>query len=222
MFDKCKIYLLTAFHIVFKISVNKDEVTSEELSKEFGLRQKTCWEFKQKVRQAMRCGTRTPNILKGEVHVLEFDLDREKIDVKTGRVKTSKRWIFVALEIAKDGYNRAYAEIITSITLNTLTSFFDKHINKNASIVMEELKAYTLNKRYKNLRQLPFDDRKNFPELLNHFTNIKKWLQGNDYRRCSDEQLQGYLDEYHFRFNRRKKKGTIFDTLICRMVAKHK
>ena len=53
MFEKCKISLLTAFQIIFKISISKNEVTSEELSKEFGLRQKTCWKFKQKVRQVM-------------------------------------------------------------------------------------------------------------------------------------------------------------------------
>lgn len=43
------------------------------------------------------------------------------------------------------------------------------------------------------------------------------WLRGIHHH-CSKERLQGYLDEYHFRFNRRASKDTIFDVLIRRMM----
>ncbi|HUZ60772.1 MAG TPA: IS1595 family transposase, partial [Hanamia sp.] len=32
------------------------------------------------------------------------------------------------------------------------------------------------------------------------------------------ERLQGYLDEYHFRYNRRNRLDTIFDVIIRKMV----
>ncbi|MFR9592342.1 MAG: IS1595 family transposase, partial [Rikenellaceae bacterium] len=35
---------------------------------------------------------------------------------------------------------------------------------------------------------------------------------------CSKEHLQGYLDEYHYRCNRRSHTEGIFDNLIKRMV----
>ena len=41
MFDKCKFSLLKAFHIAFKISTKKKGMSSEELSEEFELCQKT-------------------------------------------------------------------------------------------------------------------------------------------------------------------------------------
>ena len=50
MFDKCKFPLQLAFHIVFKISTKKKGMSSLELSQEFELRQKTCWEFKNSSR----------------------------------------------------------------------------------------------------------------------------------------------------------------------------
>lgn len=53
MFDKLKFSLLIAFHIVFKISTKKKGMSSLELSEEFELRQKTCWEFKWKIQQAI-------------------------------------------------------------------------------------------------------------------------------------------------------------------------
>ena len=162
-----------------------------------------------------------PYILKGEVHVLEFKHVFENINEKTGKLQKSKRWIFVALEIAKNGSGRAYAEAIKYLTVDSLTYFLDKHISIETFVVMEKLKAYTLSNKYKNLRQLPVNDDKNFPELQAHIANLKAWLRKN-YRCHNSAQLQGYLDEYHFRFNRRKKKGSIFDALICRMVKSEK
>lgn len=46
MFDKVKFSLLVTFHIAFKISTKKKGMSSEELSEEYEVRQKTCWEFK--------------------------------------------------------------------------------------------------------------------------------------------------------------------------------
>ena len=56
-----------------------------------------------------------------------------------------------------------------------------------------------------------------FPDLHIHIMNIKGWLRGMHHH-CTKEQLQGYLDKYHFRYNRRNSMNTIFDLLIKRMV----
>lgn len=97
MFDKLKFSLLIAFHIVFKISTKKKGMSSLELSEEFELRQKTCWEFKWKIQQAMASSKRFP--LNGEVHVDEF-LIGEYEEGKQGRSGDSKkRLVVIALEI---------------------------------------------------------------------------------------------------------------------------
>lgn len=69
MFDKCKFSLLLAFHIAFKISTKKKGMSSVELSNEFELRQRTCWEFKWKLQQAMQSSKQYP--LTGKVYVDE-------------------------------------------------------------------------------------------------------------------------------------------------------
>jgi len=67
------------------------------------------------------------------------------------------------------------------------------------------------------IKQIASDKRTNFPELHIHIMNIKEWLRGIHHH-CSKKHLQGYLDEYHYRYNRRNLMDTIFDNLICRMV----
>ena len=70
MFDKIKFPILLAFHIIFKIATKKKGMSSLELSHEFELRQKTCWEFKWKIQQAMQSSLKYP--LQGQVHVDEL------------------------------------------------------------------------------------------------------------------------------------------------------
>ena len=67
------------------------------------------------------------------------------------------------------------------------------------------------------LKQIALEDGRNFKELHIHIMNIKGWLRGIHHH-CSKERMQNYLDEYHFRYNRRSNMDTIFDVLIRKMV----
>jgi hypothetical protein len=215
MFDKCKFSLLIAFHIVFKISTKKKGMSSLELSHEFELRQPTCWEFKWKVQQAMQSSKQHP--LAGEVHVDEFFIGGPE-DQKRGRSKGDKRLVIVALEKAKDGVGRAYAQLIETASAEEFTPFFAGYISKKAKIITDEWLGYLpLKKQYKKLRQIPSSDGKNFSDLHIHIMNLKGWLRGIHHH-CSKERLQGYLDEYHYRYNRRNNMDTIFHNLIVKMV----
>lgn len=208
MFDKCKFSILLAFHIAFKISTKKKGMSSEELSEEYELRQKTCWEFKWKIQQAMQSSGNYP--LTGKVHVDEFFVGGAEEGV-FGRGSKNKRLVAVALEILHEGFGRAYAEVIDDASAKSLRPFFERRISKDAEIITDEWNGYKpLKKDYPNLTQVPSDKGNNFPQLHIHIMNIKGWLRGIHHH-CSKERLQGYLDEYHFRFNRRAFKDTIFE-----------
>ena len=215
MFNKCKFSILLAFHIAFKISTKKKGMSSEELSEEYELRQKTCWEFKWKIQQAMQSSGNYP--LTGKVHVDEFFVGGTE-EGAIGRGSKNKRLVVVALEIVHEDFGRAYAEVIDDASAKSLRPFFERRISKDAEIITDEWNGYKpLKKDYPKLTQVPSDKGNNFPQLHIHIMNIKGWLRGIHHH-CSKERLQGYLDEYHFRFNRRAFKDTIFDVLIRRMV----
>jgi hypothetical protein len=210
MFDKCKFSLLIAFHIVFKISSKKKGMSSLELSHEFELRQPTCWEFKWKIQQAMQSSKQHP--LTGEVHIDEFFIGGPE-EQKRGRSKGNKRLVIVALEKVKDGVGRAYAQIIEAASSEEFKPFFKNYIDKKANVITDEWTGYLpLKKEYENLKQVPSNDGKNFPDLHIHIMNLKGWLRGIHHH-CSKARLQGYLDEYHYRYNRRNNMDTIFQTV---------
>ena len=215
MFDKCKFSLLVAFHIAFKISVRKKGMSSLELSKEFGLRQVTCWRFKRKIQKAMKSSGEYP--LEGEVHVDECMIGGPE-EHKRGRNHGKKKLVVVALEKLEQGVGRGYAQVIDRASSKDFKPFFETYISKESKVITDEWNGYTpLKQLYPNMEQVPSDSGKGLPDLHIHIMNIKGWLRGIHHH-CSREHLQGYLDEFHFRFNRRNNMDTIFNLLIKRMV----
>lgn len=215
MFDKCKFSLLVAFHIAFKISTKKKGMSSLELSEEYELRQKTCWEFKRKIQQAMKSSGNYP--LTGEVHVDEFYVGGEEDGVIGRNSDSKKKLIVVALEIVKGGVGRAYAQVIDDASATSFRPFFHKYISREAKIITDEWNGYKPLMNEYSIEQRKSEDGKNFPQMHIHIMNIKGWLRGIHHH-CSKERMQGYLDEYHFRYNRRNQMDTIFDVLLRRMV----
>lgn len=214
-FDKCKFPLHVAFHIVFKVGTRKKGMSTLELSREFGLRQKTCWDFKRKIQQAMKSSKQ--HKLSGKVLVDEF-LIGEKEDNLRGRSHGKKRLVIVALEKVKNGVGRAYARVIEAASSKEFQPFFKDYINTNSKITTDEWNGYKpLIKDYPKLKQIPSDDGQGLSELHIHIMNIKGWLRGIHHH-CSKEHLQGYLDEYHYRYNRRNNMDTIFHLLMKRMI----
>ncbi|MCB0540514.1 MAG: IS1595 family transposase [Bacteroidetes bacterium] len=218
MFDKIKFPLLIAFHVCFKISTKKKGMSSLELSEEFGLRQKTVWEFKWKIQQGMASSRK--NKLGGKVQVDEFLIGQYE-EGKLGRSGDSKKkLVIVALEILekKGGVGRAYAQVIDRASSKEFRPFFETYISKDAYVITDIWRGYLpLKKDYPNLEQIPSDKGKGMQQLHIHIMNIQGWLRGIHHH-CSRERLQGYLDEYHFRYNRRAMMGSIFDLLLRKMV----
>ena len=193
-------------------------MSSLELSHEFDLRQKTCWEFKWKIQQAMHSSMLHP--LTGTVHVDEFFIG-EYEEGQIGRSSESKkRLVIVALEVLidKGSVGRAYAKVIDHASGKEFKPFFNDYISHDANVVTDDWKGYLpLKKEYPHLEQKLSNKGSNFPELHVHIMNMQGWLRGIHHH-CSKEHLQSYLDEYHYRYNRRNHMDNIFDNTISRMV----
>ncbi len=188
-----------------------------ELAEEYGMRQKTVWDFKRKIQSAMQSSGNYP--LDGVVHVDEFYVGGEEEGVTGRSLGGKKKLVIVALEIVPGGVGRAYAQVIEDASANSFRPFFEKYISKNAKIVTDEWNGYLpLKKDYTKLEQHPSGKGKGHPEIHIHIMNIKGWLRGIHHH-CSKQHLQGYLDEFHFRFNRRNNMDTIFDVLLRRMIS---
>ena len=157
--------------------------------------------------------------LSGEVHVDEFLIGEYEVGKKGRSNESKKKLVIVALEILEDAaVGRAYAQVISKASGKEFKPFFETYISKDAKVVTDEWRGYLpLKKEYTLLEQRPSNKGGNFKQLHIHIMNIQCWLRGIHHH-CSKERTQGYLNEYHYRYNRRNNMRTIFDLTIKRMM----
>ncbi len=214
LFHKVKFPLLKAFYIVYFISTSSIGISSTELSRKLGLRQKTCWLFKLKVMQAMKSSGRYK--IEGNVEVDETVVGGQEEGV-VGRKNDKKQLVVFAVERKGKGISRLYGKVIPNSSAKELGAFMKTYITLEASVKTDEWSGYTpLKKEFVNLKQVPSGKKgENFPDLHRVIMGFKGWLRGVHHHA---EYLQAYIDEYTYRFNRNFMKEKIFDNLMKRMI----
>jgi transposase-like protein len=209
-----KFDLVKAFYIVYFVSTNKKGITSTELSRKLALRQKTCWAFKRKVMKAMKSSGNHPITGTAEVDETVFGGQEEGV---RGRQNASKKLVVVGIEKKRKGVSRLYARVIPDASSQSLGAFMKHHIAPTARVTTDQWTGYApLGKDFGNMLHIPSGKKgSNFPELHRAVMNLKGWLRGIHHH---VKDLQAYLDEYCYRFNRSFMKEGIFDNLMLKMV----
>jgi len=214
LFHQLKLSVLKAFYIVYYVSTSKKGISSTELSRKLGLRQKTCWKFKGKVMKAMESSGN--HKINGNAEVDETVVGGQEEGV-VGRKNGKKKLVVFAIERNGKGVSRMYGKVILQSSSKELGGFMKTTIDLNAQIKTDKWRGYSpLAKDFKNLSQVD-SGRKggNFPDLHRCIMGFKGWLRGIHHH---VENLQAYIDEYCYRFNRSNMKEGIFDNLLTRMV----
>ena len=214
MFQGLKFSILKAFYIVYYVSTSKKGVSSTELSRKLELRQKTAWFFKQKVMKSMESSGNFP--LDGTVEVDETVVGQQEEGV-VGRKNSKKKLVVFAVEKKSKGVSRVYGKVIQKASSEELGSFMKKTIAPQAHIKTDEWAGYKpLLKDFENMKQVKSGKKgNNFPELHRVIMGFKGWLRGMHHK---VDNLQAYIDEYTYRFNRNKMKEGIFDNLLLRII----
>ena len=137
LFHKCKLNLLKAFEIAFRVSVRKKGMSSCELSKEVGCNQKSAWLFKGKLQEAMKSSELYP--LSGNVDVDEFAIGGHD-ELCQGRSKGDKKIIVVGIERVRNKKNnetigRAYCKAIENYSSEEISALFHSHIGEDAVVI---------------------------------------------------------------------------------------
>ena len=214
LFHKVKFPLLKAFYIVYFIGTSSKGISSTELSRKLGLRQKTCWLFKLKVMQAMKSSGN--HKIEGNVEVDETVVGGQEEGV-VGRKNDKKKLVVFAVERKGKGISRLYGKVIPNSSAKELGSFMKTYITLESTIKTDGWTGYgPLKREFVNLEQVPSGKKgENFPDLHRAIMGFKGWLRGTHHHA---EYLQAYIDEYTYRFNRNFMKEKIFDNLMRRLV----
>jgi len=214
LFHNLKFDLWKAFGMIYELMTSAKGGNSIWLANTFEVSQNTTWFFRRKVQHYLKSSKTNP--VTGEVHVDEFEIGTPQKG-EQGRSKSEKKVrLVIALEIRGEQVGNAYAQVIDNFSAKALKPIFDDHISTQANVKTDGWKGYNpLKKLYSKLIQEKSDKGTNFPEIHVQIRNLKNWLRGT-HSFCHKQNVQAYLDEYFYRFNRRAFKITMIDRVLVR------
>lgn len=211
------------FWAAFLMATHSNGMSALQLQSELGLGSyKTAWLLAMKLRLAMVAPGRSP--LSGLVEADETEIRfRTKDDPPAGgqgRSHDGKLLIAGAAEIrtGKKGQSvlgRARLCVIADYRASTLHAFLKNNIITGAIAKTDGFAAYTGVSHVSHDPHVigPMAAHIVMPGIHRLFSNLKSWGLGV-YHGLRRKHLQAYLDEFVFRFNRRKSRHAAFDTLL--------
>ena len=160
--------------------------------------------------------------LRGVVEVDETYWGGEE-EGAVGRLTEEKALIMVAAEEDGKGIGRIRLRRVLDLTRTTLHGFIAQSIDLGSTVRTDGLNAYLEMKGYVHDRQVQRRQPEGehlLPRVHRVVSLLKRWLLGTHQGAIGHEYLDYYLDEFTFRFNRRKSRnrGKLFYRLVQQAV----
>jgi transposase-like protein len=178
---------------------------------------RTAWAWLHKLRRAMVRPGREK--LSEEVEVDETYYGGKKHG-KRGRGAAGKALIAVAVEDKGVGMGRIRLKQVPNAAAKSLSPFIQENVELGSTVRTDAWRGYNQLTRlgYKHdVRNQKSSVGENPLPLVHQIASLlKRWLLGTHQGAVSHEQLNYYLDEYTFRFNRRtsQHRGKLFYRLL--------
>ena len=234
VFHRLRIPLRAVFLIGWYMVMSKQGVSSEELSNLLWISPPTAWLWNQKFRKIMVREDRSK--LGWHVEVDEIFIWGTQSWPRWRGAK-GKKIAVVAVEVNKEkkntewffrGMGRTRIKIIPNCSEKTLLAFIQKNVEVGSTIYTDGWTSYnSLDKKgYNHILEkgsvstdevIWVHQEEVTPNVHIIASLVKRWLLGTHQQYLArNEYLQDYLEEYTFRFNRRKSSNRwkLFQTLL--------
>jgi transposase-like protein/ribosomal protein L37AE/L43A len=215
--------LITWFRAMWQITSQKNGVSALGLQRVLGLGSyKTAWLMLHKLRQAMvRPGRER---LCGVVEVDETYWGTKESGGATGRLIFQKSLIAVAAEQDGSGIGRIRMERIANFDRATLHGFISENVEPGSTVHTDGLNSYRQMVGYNHDRRVQRQQDEGehlLPRVHRAVSLLKRWMLGTHQGAIGQQHLDDYLNEFVFRFNRRKSasRGKLFYRLVQHAVA---
>jgi len=221
IFQDSHLPLTTWFRAIWHVTSQKNGVSALGLQRVLGLGSyKTAWAMLHKLRRAMVRPGR--DRLRSVVEVDETYWGTKESGV-IGRQTEDKALIIVAAEEDGKGIGRIRLRRISDLTSASLHGFIRQSVEPGSMVRTDGLNAYLGLEGYIHDRQVqrrqPEGERL-LPRVHRVVSLLKRWLLGTHQGAIGHDHLDYYLDEFTFRFNRRKSRsrGKLFYRLTQQAV----
>ena len=204
------------FTAAWLVATHRNGMSARQLWLQLGLGSyKSAWLLLRKLRAAMVDPDRSP--LAGLVEVDETSLPFRGggEPARPGRSRDGKLLLAGAVEIKGRGPGRTRLAVIGDYSAASLGGFVGANVAEGSTVVSDGWSGYKKLKDVKHDPKVVGDTPAHLvlPWVHRVFANAKRWALGI-YHGLREEHLQAYLDEFVFRFNRRRTPQAAFARLL--------
>ena len=224
IFHRSKLPLVVIFRALWWMVAQKNGVSAVGIKRVLGLGSyRTAWVWLHKFRRLMVFPGR--NKLSGQIEVDET-LVGGKRSGKRGRGAEGKSLVVIAVEIMEKGTGRVRMSLIPDASKKSLRKFINENIEIGSNLITDGWKGYTGISKSGYTHEIEdktklLDGEEILPNVHRIASLLKRWLLGTHQNYIGEEYLSYYLDEYTFRYNRRKSnsRGLLFQRLVEQAVS---
>ena len=212
--------LRTWFLAAHIMTSHSNGMSALQLQAQLGLGSyKTAWFLLQRLRRAMVDPDRNPltDLVEIDETEMPFQSRHDPDDrPKGGRSPVGKMFVVGAVELSADGQpRRIRMEHIPDGSSKTLHGFIGRAVEPGAHVITDGWLGYE--NPPANTHEARVVTGRRAHEILHWihrvFSNMKRWAKGV-FHGLRKRHLQRYLDEFVFRWNRRRNMRGAFDTLL--------
>ena len=198
------------------MSTQTPGISATQLARQLNLHYETAYMMLQR----LRAGTVNPGReqLNGIIEVDEMQIGGRRKGMRGRKLGPNQSLVICGVEVRGEYAGRVRLRKIGSASAAQIKKFIDKHIESGSYIVTDGWRAYS------DLSSWGYSHEKvvgassvEVAEQLVHvhriFSNLKTWINGTHHG-VSGKHLQAYLNEFTFRFNRRRKPMAAFQRLL--------
>lgn len=209
------------FRVIWFMIAQKNGISAKGLQRIMGFGSyRTAWAWLHKLRMITVLSSRVK--LNGKVEVDETLLGG-KSEGKRGRGAEGKILVAIAVEVLAKGTGRVRLSIIPDASRKSLKNFIANNIEEGSELMTDGWKSYKSIEGFKHtvIREDSTDDEENLlPHVHRIASLLKRWLLGTHQNYVTGNKTQYYLDEFTFRYNRRKanSRGLLFQRILEQVV----
>jgi len=225
IFDRTRTPLTVWFTACWLFATQKDGVSAQSLQRALDIGSyQTAWAMLGRLRSVLVRPGR--DLLAGTVEVDETFIGGEEPGLRGGRARGKKSLVAIAVEVREPkGIGRCRMAILPDASAAALRPFITGHIEPGARVITDAWQGYhgldSLGYAHERRSQRAARSRGEDPgELLPAVHRVaslaKRWLLGTHQGSVDPAHLASYLDEFAFRFNRRRSasRGLVFCRLL--------
>ncbi len=204
------------FWAAYLVTTHTPGMSALQLQRQLGIRRyETAWTMLQKLRRAMLRPRREP--LRGTVEVDETYIGNQE-GLRGGRELGDRALVVGAVEVRGRASGRVRLQAVPNASGASLTGFVKANVELATIVISDGWQGYAplsgLGYRHRPKTQgRPERAEVILPRVHRVFGNLKTWLRGTHHG-VEAKHLQAYLDEFTFRFNRRRTPMAAFQTLL--------